>query len=207
MKKVFTLIGLIISLQSFSQGYANDKLMWIDPGLDFSIAMKDKGFSGYGLNVGLNYLNNKTTFKLKYQYLTEGKSDVIIPMGHINNFGLMAGRGIITDHSTFQFSGGIGIIFGTIKGEYLRSETYISGYKTSYSFGSIFGNGGSTTVPVYNTREIYEEHKFITASFPLEADLIIKGDYVGLCIGVFGDINKVQSIYGLSLKMFLGGAL
>jgi hypothetical protein len=207
MKKIVTLIGLIISFQSYSQMFDDDKVIWIDPGIDFSIALKEKGFDGIGLNVGLNYFKNKTSFKLKYQHLKEISAEGTTPIGHINNFGLMAGRGIELDyHSCLQFSAGIGVIGGTIKGKYLRSETYISGYINHYTI-SISGGGGSWQDPIYSTREIYEENTFITTSIPLEVTLIIKGEYVGTCVSIFSDLNKVQSIYGLSLKLFLGGYL
>jgi len=159
---------------------------WLNLGLGAS------SFSSFGSSLGINvsYQIRANLISFRYVYNAKFKGEIFtayVPRSEkIRDFGVLYGLSTKSKVGFASISGGISIVSGVRRGEYL--------YKSCNSSGGWFCFG-----PGY-----YEKLRFTTVGIPIEAQVFITGENAGIGIYVFANINPESSFFGALLSLQLG---
>lgn len=181
--KIKYLFALLI-LFSFSSIYAQDsipkvKKYWIDTGIGITSKIDDQNYIAF--NISLNYVQDKSIYKLRLLGITEfnlfGQSESLV------TFGALLGKHYTSKFFQISLLGGLGVTFN----EELTTN--------------VIGNTGSS----WFSSSIYETKSSTLISIPLEIEFIFKPiKFYGIGVSLFADINSRKPYFGILLKSGLG---
>lgn len=179
-KIIFFVIGFVfLGLTGHSQvDDPKDHKLWLDAGVGL---FGNGKAGGLDLNFGLNLILNKTQFKLSTKLLEELDLFGPKPSEKYSSVGILAGRGFSGKYAHAIFSGGIGITWGSMRGDLSASQP--PGWAGPY----------------------YKKELFSSVSIPLEIDLMFKPfKFLGVGFSIFGDLNFKRSYFGYGVKIGIG---
>jgi hypothetical protein len=155
------------------------KKYWLDSGIGITSQLEDQSYIAMGFS--LNYIENKSHYKLRFLGISEfkifGQSENVVSIG-----GLI-GKHYSTKFTQISFLGGLGIAFN----EELTTN--------------VIGRTGSG----WFSSSIYETETSTMLSIPLEIEFLFKPfNFYGLGISLFADINSKKPSFGILLKSGFG---
>lgn len=178
------LLFVLLIILPFSNLYSQDsipevKKYWIDSGIGITSKIDDQSY--IAMSLSLNYLQNKSLYKLRLLGITEfnifGQSEGAVTIG------VLLGKHYSSKFVQISFLGGLGIAFNQ------ELTTNVIGRTGSGWFSS----------------SLYETKKSTSLSIPLEIEFFFKPiKFYGIGISLFADINSRKPSFGILLKSGLG---
>jgi hypothetical protein len=175
MKKLIISILLLNTFFLFGQEKQNTmKFFWIELGF----GADNNGISGQ--------LSSNWSIKsrlIRFRYI--GSTEIFIlgsksPRNTMNDIGILYGKSFIRKCVSYVVSGGVGIIAGKRRSNFLGSN------------GQLFGT------------EYYEKKRILNIGIPIEIECKLRpSKNAGIGIGVYGNINLDRPICGLQAKIYL----
>lgn len=157
---------------------------WIDIGAGIVNTFKYSG--GLHADIGINFVKNKNIYKAEYQYNEEFELfPKKLPVEYLHSINFLIGKQLSLDNFTYlQFAAGLGVIWGTIRGNTVIEER----------------KGGFSSIRYY-----YNTKRPISPSIPIETELVFKPiKYAQIGVSLFGNINIKRPFYGFAVKAGIG---
>lgn len=176
LKLLLTFLITLNLLNSYCQdSIPKNKKYWLDSGFGVTNKIDDEIYAA--LNLSLNYIQNKSVYKLRLLGISEfnifGQSESAVSIG------ALTGKHFSNKFFQISFLGGLGITFNHELTD------------------NVIGRTGSG----FLSSSIYETQKNTLISFPLEIEFIFKPiKFYGIGVSLFADINSKKSSFGIMLK-------
>jgi len=160
---------------------------WVNLGVGAS------SFSSFGSSLGINvsYQIKANLISFRYVYNAKFKGEIFttyVPRSEkIRDFGVLYGLSVKSKEGFASISVGLSIVNGLKRGKYLYSVSNCSG---------VFFCLAET--------RYYEKLRFTTVGIPIEIQLFLTGENVGIGIYGFANINPESSFVGALLSLQLG---
>ncbi len=177
---ILVLLLVMFPFKSFSQFIdLKENTYWADAGLGLSS-------EGFLTGVSINYVQDGILYKLRFNVSEEFILFGPRPTEISFNSGVLYGKLFSHRFLQVQFSGGLGLTWGTKRGELLYVEPGQGWFNISDG-------------------RVFEADKFITPSIPLEMEVyIVPVRFVSLSAGLFCDINLKMPTFGFLIKVGAG---
>ncbi len=176
-------ILVLLSVTSYSQSaFVAEDTYWIEGRGGLTLLQADYISAG----ASMNYIKDGRLYKVSFVNNSELDLFGPSPVQRVNNFGVMVGSISSGKHFHIQYSGGIGLSWGRLRGKHLYTEP---------------GQGWFDLAD----RRVFEIDNFYTPSIPLEVEVYFKPiAYFGIGCGVFVDLNMKKPMAGVTLKAGAG---
>jgi hypothetical protein len=175
MKKLIILLLLLSTGYVFSQEQQDSaKTNWTELGF----GIDNNGISG---QFSINWSSNGRLYRLRYI----GSAEIFIlgsmsPRETMNDIGILYGKAFCMKNVRCIVSGGVGMVIGKKRGDFLHSD------------GAIFGT------------EYYNEKRIVNIGIPLEIECkLLPLKNVGIGMGVYANLNLDKPLFGMQGKIYL----
>lgn len=182
MKKLIFCLLLVIPMRIFGQvdgisdQSAPNQHFWLKVGLGSYDSRRDPGISLYS---SLTYQRNDM---IKLRFMLNEEFSLFDFDEKFYDIGLMYGKSKTFEWTKISAYAGIGVFAGILQGDYIGP-----------------GSGG------WFSPNEYEKKKFTTYGIPLELEFsILPKQLLGIGISLYSNVNKVNSLYGVALKLEIG---